>query len=180
MPRAPGPRLRRCATWAALGSLLVSGTVFAQTFLEAPPLEASWFGVWFATFPFVFFAWGVTIFVLKAMSSTGFAASLGRTVPWWSLVWRLLLGGALIAAFASTEPGPSDAPAGQPERIDGRYYVNDHGIRTEISKDEYVAVSASWARGFAAAEMFFAGGAVLVLTGPWARNDGRNHRPSGV
>jgi hypothetical protein len=172
--------LRRFATWAALGSVLVAGTVFAQSFLEAPPLQAVWFGVWFATFPLVFFAWGVTILVLNAMKATGFAASLGRTVPWWSLAWRVLVGGALIAVFTLSNPGPSNAPAGQPVEVDGRYYVNNHGTKTEISKDEYVTISASWARGFAAAEMFFAGAAVLVLSGPWARKDAHDENPSGA
>lgn len=154
----------------------MAGAVFAQSFLDEPPLQAVWFGLWFATFPLVFFAWGVTIFVLNATKSTGFASSLGRAVSWWSLIWRVLAGGALIAAVALSDPVPSNAPAGQPVTDDGRYFVNNHGTKTEISKDEYVRISASWAGGFAATEMLFAGAAFLVLSGPWARTPGRPRR----
>lgn len=154
----------------------MAGTVFAQSFLDAPPLLSVWFGVWFATFPPVFFAGGVMILVLNALMSrsTGFVASPRRTVSWWSLAWRLVVAAALFTVLALTGAGPSNAPSGQPVTIDGRYYVNNHGTKTEISKDEYVAISASWVRWFTGAEMLIAGAAVLVLSGPWARKDIQN------
>lgn len=172
----PGPRLRKYATRAAVGSAVVAGLVFAQTFLDEPPLGSASFVLWFATFPAVMFAWGVTILVLNALKSTGFVASLGRTVPWSSLIWRVVVACAIFVTAVVSFPGPADIPPGQPIEIDGRYYVDNHGTKTEISHDQYVTASASWARTFAAGELVFAGNSALVLSGPWARKAERAKR----
>lgn len=171
----PGPRLRRWATRMASAATVIALTVYLQSFFDAPPLQPLWFGVWFATFPLAFMA-ALAAF-LVVLSTTNRFSSLGRTVSWWSLIWRLLLGLTLVAVFATSEPGPATTPAGQPVVVDGRYFVDNHGTRTEVSEDEYVAISASWSRSFASAELLMAGAALLVLSGPWGRKD-RSRRAS--
>jgi hypothetical protein len=58
-------------------------------------------------------------------------------------------------------------PGGQPEKRDGRYFENNHGQITEISRQEYDSAVASWTRGFASgASAFFVLAAAASRYGP--------------
>jgi hypothetical protein len=54
--------------------------------------------------------------------------------------------------------------AGQPEQVGSRYYDDDHGVRTEITRSRYDAENAASSRIFAGAVVAFAGFALLTLT----------------
>ncbi len=72
----------------------------------------------------------------------------------------------------------STGPAGQPSTHDGRYFLNNHGDVTEVSRSKYDDAVATSTRGFAAgAAAFYSLGFIMCLYGPLLERGARTREP---
>lgn len=113
------------------------------------------------------------VFALTIVSMNGGVArrrsvDLRRALPG----WRRVVVGLLMLYVAFNFFTNVGAPA--VERRDGRFFSNDHGTLTAISRATYDDARRREARAFSGHEMFFAVVAALHLT---ARRDELRHLP---
>ncbi len=150
--------LRRVVVIVAGVAVTVCGVVWLTSWLPSPPLGEHWPAV---VFPFFFLIFPCMAAVLYEQGSFSFDRSARRRIRL-PKGWRRGVIGALgvlyVIGFASA------FGIGQPEQVDGRYYDNDHGERTEITRSRFDSENAAASRIFAGGVVAFAGFALLTLT----------------
>jgi hypothetical protein len=147
----------RWALPVALVGVVVAGAVTASTFLADPPTVPAVVKV--LLFLGIFPLHLGTIFVLRE-SGEAPTDALRRLPP---LV--LAVAAAMFMAFALAGMTAVLGKSGATERHDGRYFLNDHGEISEITKDDYEQRRAGSARSSAAipGAFYVAGAAVALL-----------------
>jgi hypothetical protein len=70
----------------------------------------------------------------------------------------------MVTALVLTVVAPlPEVPPGQPQIVDGRYVLNNHGTVTSVSRQEYLRALEAGQRGFAALALLFYQLAALII-----------------
>lgn len=101
----------------------------------------------------------------RRMSSAAVEASTALRHPARAVISIIAVIAVLaLVALIATALGPgTDAPPGQPEIVDGRYVLNNHGDITAISRVEYLHYTEAGQRGFLAGALIFYLVAALIV-----------------
>jgi hypothetical protein len=74
------------------------------------------------------------------------------------------LAALMVTALVLTAVAPlPEVPPGQPQIVDGRHVLNNHGVVTSVSRQEYLRALEADQRGFAAFALFFYLLAALII-----------------
>jgi hypothetical protein len=173
--------------WAAVicGSLAVVTSI--TTFLPGAPYvpEAAVMTLFVLVFPIYGAAFFREMAPLKRMEKAQRAAGELR---WWQRTGqrdlfrrltapiprraRVAIGGLCVLLWLSAMSGLLLERGGQPEKRGGRFFQNNHGEITEISRQEYDRAVASWTRAFASgASAFFVLAAAASKYGPLIKDE---------
>lgn len=173
-------RLRPAMMWAAAVSGSITLIAAMTTFLPGAPYVPE--GIVMTLFVLVFPIYGVAfvrdVIPLNRMQRAQPAADKRRwwqrsdrnllrrlldPIPRWIRVAFVCLSFLLWLSLMSSFAGPAGAPTAE----DDRYFLNNHGKMTEVSKDEYDRAVAYSTRTFASgATIFYAFALVLLRFGP--------------
>jgi hypothetical protein len=158
--------VRSLAAALAVLSASVGLVMWLLSFVPGAPTADYWAVVVMPAVVSIFPVWIVTLLEVKRRQAG--RSPLRSAVPIPLRGWRLPAGAALFLtlwlSFMLTGL-TTDIPGG-PEEHNGRYYANDHGVLTAITRAEWEEASATSSRGFAGAAVMFAGLAALYLTQP--------------
>jgi hypothetical protein len=154
-------------SWAfplAVAGVTVSWLVLLTTFVAGDPLLPG--GV-----VFVLFAAAAPVHVGSVLTMMRRRVGALPTVPWTGglsgdmpkIATVVLAGSVTVAGLIFV--GGFFQSSGSPEKIGDRYFLNSHGERTEVSRDEYIDRKKSDQRAFAAVSAVFCAVGVGVGSG---------------
>jgi hypothetical protein len=141
--------------------------------------------VWLVAFVGVFPVYGVALALARHYwragdtSGRSWLAAPDRVV----VAALIIVVAAVVAVLVSTVVTPYvEVPPGQPEVVDGRYVLNNHGTVTSVSREAYLHALETGQRGFVEIAWVFyvvaaaATGAVGTRVAARRRSTGRDSR----
>lgn len=160
----PAP-LRSVAALAALAACIDGGVVWLASFSAGTPIAEHW-----PLFVIPALATAIAVFAVTVIDIAvrkGARSSRGRRgfpIPlhgWRKPAGMLLFGTMWVSSLLTFQSG--DLP-GQAERDGDRFFANNHGTITELTREQWERARAAESRWFAGGAIVFAGMAALYLT----------------
>jgi hypothetical protein len=174
--RGISPAIKRPVAYVAAVAASIAALMWLLSFVPGAPTASFWPVVVFPCFALAFPVFAVTI--VDEFMRTGGGSNLRSGVPLRLPGWRAVAAGVLFfgvwLTFAATFFGGS--LNGQPFERDGRYFTNNHGVETEVTRQEWANANASSSRLFAGGVLVFAGISALALTAPDPDPDGEGQK----
>lgn len=161
----PAP-IRRVAAVVAVIAFVDGLLMWLLSFVPGSPTAGFWPVLVMPAFAAIFPVWGVTVFDTVMRNRDRSTLRSGMPIPLRG--WRKRAGVVvfIVPWFTFMAVFFSGALAGQAEQDGDRYYANNHGEITELTREEWEQSRALESRLFAGGVMAFAGLAALYLTQP--------------
>jgi hypothetical protein len=158
--------LRRPVGFAASVLAAIGGLMWLLSFVPGSPTAPFWGFVVFPCFALMFPVFFVTIIDanLRRRGRSGLRSPLPLKLPGWrGAAAGVIFVGVWLASMAVFFGG---GLTGQPFERDGRYFTDNHGTETEVTRDDWLEQNALSSRLFAGGVLVFSGLAALALTAP--------------